>query len=56
MFFWVLLKLQDISAFYADTFAPIFNIVIMVTGCIMILLTIWSGWTYYRDNKESLKM
>ena len=56
MFFTDNLRLHEKSAFYADTFAPIFNIVIMVTGCIMILLTIWSGWTYYRDNKEALKM
>ena len=56
MFFTDNLGLPEKSTFYADTFAPIFNIVIMITGCIMILLTIWSGWTYYRDNKEALKM
>ncbi|HNX13249.1 MAG TPA: CDP-diacylglycerol--glycerol-3-phosphate 3-phosphatidyltransferase [Oscillospiraceae bacterium] len=56
MFFTDNLRLPENSAFYADTFAPIFNIIIMVTACIMIALTIWSGWTYYRDNREALKM
>ncbi len=56
MFFTDNLGLPEKSVFYRDAFAPIFNIVIMVTGSIMIILTIWSGWTYYRDNKEALKM
>ncbi|HOP11675.1 MAG TPA: CDP-diacylglycerol--glycerol-3-phosphate 3-phosphatidyltransferase [Oscillospiraceae bacterium] len=56
MFFTDNLRLPEKSAFYADTFQPIFNIVIMVTGIIMIVLTIWSGWTYYRDNREALKI
>ena len=56
MFFTDNLGLSEKSAFYRDSFQPVFNTVTIVTGCIMIILTIWSGWTYYRDNKEALKM
>ena len=44
------------NAFFSEKIQSPFNIVIFAAGCIMVALTLWSAWTYYRDNKESFHL